>query len=90
MWFSKRSINGFRESMESMYRAGYADSNDGVLWQRNDDAAGLHPSGIGWDSNAIAYPYVRKIKDDFLMLYNGNGFGKSGFGYMLGKCNAFT
>lgn len=85
MWFSYRDINGFRESKGSMYRAGYAESHDGRDWVRNDALAGIAPAAEGWDSEAIAYPYVRKVNDQYIMLYNGNGFGKSGFGYRMGE-----
>ena len=85
MWFSTRQIKGFRDTPGSMYRAGFAESEDGVNWERNDSNARILPSNSGWDSNAIAYPYVRLFGEQLLMLYNGNGFGKSGFGYMLGR-----
>jgi len=29
----------------------------------------------------IAFPYISKYKKRNYMFYNGNGFGKSGFGY---------
>ncbi|MBS4174152.1 hypothetical protein [Bacillus sp. FJAT-49736] len=83
MWFSKRNINGFRLNSEKNYRGGYAESDDGKRWIRKDELFGLHLSENGWDSEAIAYPYVFKIKNRFVMLYNGNGFGKSGFGYAV-------
>lgn len=85
MWFSYRDIDGFRDNKASMYRAGYAESNDGRNWTRLDHLAGIAPALGGWDSDAIAYPYVRKVNDKYLMLYNGNGFGKSGFGYCIGE-----
>ena len=37
----------------------------------------LHP---WWDSEMICYPYVFEHKDDLYMLYNGNDYGKTGFG----------
>lgn len=86
MWFSKRKFNNFRSDPSSMYRAGYATSSDGIHWERDDSKAGiLLGTADSWDSQAIAYPYVRKVNDKYLMLYNGNGFGQSGFGYMLGE-----
>lgn len=86
MWFSKRNFKNFRTDASSMYRAGFATSGDGIHWRRDDAQAGLMTSQEGeWDSQAIAYPYVRKVNDKYLMLYNGNGFGQSGFGYMLGE-----
>ena len=29
----------------------------------------------------ICYPHIVKVNNKYLMFYNGNGFGKSGFGY---------
>lgn len=81
MWYSRRSIVGFRNNPEAQYRAGYAESADGIAWKRLDDFAGIDVSPGGWDSEAIAYPYVIDAGDELLMFYNGNGFGKSGFGY---------
>jgi hypothetical protein len=83
MWYSKRSMNDFRINPDNGYRGGYAQSNDGIKWKRLDNLFGLVLSENGWDSKAIAYPYVSKIKDKFIMLYNGNGFGKTGFGYAI-------
>jgi len=35
----------------------------------------------GWDSEMLAYPFFYKHNEKVYMFYNGNGFGKSGFGY---------
>jgi hypothetical protein len=67
----------------AQYRAGYAVSLDGIHWDRNDADAGIDVSDTGWDSEAIAYPYCIKIRDKIVMFYNGNGFGKTGFGYAI-------
>jgi hypothetical protein len=89
MWFSKRSIVDFRSNPKAQYRVGYAESTDGISWKRDDSKAGIDISENGWDSEAIAYPYVieacinRNIKKQLLMFYNGNGFGKTGFGYAI-------
>jgi hypothetical protein len=45
----------------------------------------LKLSDSGWDSEAIAYPYVIRIKNKYIMFYNGNGFGKTGFGYAISE-----
>ena len=63
------------------YRIGYADSADGVRWERKDHLAGIDISGEGWDANMIAYPHVLDWRGQRFLFYNGNGFGKSGFGY---------
>jgi len=81
MWYSKRSIINFRSDKKHSYRPGYAESEDGINWERLDGKVGIDVSDEGWDSEALAYPYVIKIKNKLIMFYNGNGFGKTGFGY---------
>ncbi len=83
MWYSRRNLNEFRTDSKNSYRAGYAESLDGINWERLDEQAGIGLSKSGWDSEAIAYPYVIKIKNKLVMFYNGNGFGKTGFGYAI-------
>jgi hypothetical protein len=85
MWYSKRNIDGFRDNKIKGYRGGYAESIDGKNWDRKDELVGLNISINKWDSDAIAYPYVINVKGVKLMFYNGNGFGKSGFGYAIKK-----
>jgi predicted GH43/DUF377 family glycosyl hydrolase len=75
MWYSRNSGNG--------YRLGYAESRDGERWQRLDDEVDLPPSPSGWDSAAIAYPHVFVHGGRTYMLYNGNRFGRDGFGLAI-------
>ena len=63
------------------YRMGYAESKDGIEWTRKDDLMNLDVSASGWDSKIICYPAVFKVNERWIMLYNGNGFGETGFGY---------
>ena len=49
------------------YRPGYAESTDGVHWRRLDENLDFPVSDDGWDSEAIAYPYVRKIAGKLVM-----------------------
>jgi hypothetical protein len=72
MWYSYKK-NGF-------YRIGYAESLDGINWLRKDNEVGIDVSEDGWDSEQIEYPFVFNHKGERYMLYNGNGYGKSGFG----------
>ncbi len=83
MWYSKRDLRNFRSSKTYSYRPGYAESEDGIKWKRMDNNLDLKLSDNGWDSEAIAYPYVIKFNDKLIMFYNGNGFGKTGFGYAV-------
>lgn len=71
MWYSYRGPS---------YRIGYAESFDGILWKRIDAAVGIDVSVKGWDSEMIEYPFVFDHKGQRYMLYNGNEYGKTGFG----------
>jgi hypothetical protein len=81
MWFSYRSTVDFRANRDRSYRIGYAESDDGVSWKRRDAEAGLGPSDKGWDSEMAAYACVYEHGGALHMLYNGNGFGRSGIGH---------
>jgi predicted GH43/DUF377 family glycosyl hydrolase len=65
------------------YRLGYAESTDGINWQRRDHELGLDVSKEGWDSEAIMYSAVITVRDRTYMFYNGNNFGETGFGVAL-------
>ncbi len=63
------------------YYIGYAESNDGVRWNRKDELAGIDLGENDWDDTNLSYPYLYKWKERTYMFYNGNGCGKTGFGY---------
>lgn len=71
MWYSFRG---------HAYRIGYAESEDAKQWTRMDHLAGISVSDHGWDSETIEYPFVFNHKENRYMLYNGNGYGITGFG----------
>jgi len=81
MWYSTRKSGAYRNNSNESYRIGFAESQDGMHWTRKDNIAGIDISETGWDSEMIAYPYVIKQGNKYLMFYNGNGFGASGIGY---------
>ncbi|MEZ4972118.1 MAG: hypothetical protein R2820_02360 [Cyclobacteriaceae bacterium] len=81
MWYSYRKFANYRTRSLNSYRIGYAESIDGITFIRKDDLAGIDIGDTGWDSEMICYPHVIDIKGKRLMFYNGNSFGKSGFGY---------
>lgn len=83
MWYSFRA----RPGVET-YRIGYAESKNGISWCRLDEQVGIDVSSHGWDSEMICYPYVFEHKGSKYMLYNGNRYGKTGFGLaVLGDDN---
>ena len=83
MWFCYRGSRGYRDNPGASYRIGYAESADGVVWDRKDDLAGIDVSAEGWDSVMLAYPCVYEHRDTLHLLYNGNGFGTSGIGHAV-------
>ncbi|RKS01897.1 hypothetical protein [Flavobacterium sp. 102] len=83
MWFGKRKKSDYRTNSKNSYRIGYAESTDGMNWERKDNLSGIDVSAEGWDSEMISYPCVFKNESELAMLYNGNGFGKTGLGYAL-------
>ncbi len=83
MWYSYRKILNYRNVKSSGYKIGYAESYDGIIWERKDQSAGIETSRTGWDSEMIEYCHVVKIDNKLHMFYNGNGFGRTGFGYAV-------
>lgn len=83
MYYSYRLISGYRTNRVAAYRIGYAESRDGITWVIKDNEAGITASGdpLAWDHEMIEYCHVLNKGGEKLMLYNGNGFGKTGFGY---------
>jgi|APSaa5957512622_1039677.scaffolds.fasta_scaffold50036_2 hypothetical protein len=80
MFFGYRQADGFRKNRNRGYRIGYAFSNDLKTWHRNDNDVGISVSEDGWDADMLCYPHVFQHKDKVYMLYNGNEFGRFGFG----------
>lgn len=81
MIYSYRSVKDYRNDPLHSYRLGYAESANGLDWTRKDDEVGIERSDTGWDSEMIEYCYVHEHKGEKYLLYNGNGFGFTGFGY---------
>lgn len=74
MWFSYRSGSG------ETYRIGHAISRDGRKWALTLNQGCIDVSPDGWDSEMIEYPFVLDHAGQRYMFYNGNGYGKTGFG----------
>jgi hypothetical protein len=82
MWYCFRNSRDYRDGTGA-YRIGYAESVDGLEWTRMDESNGLPVSSEGWDSTMTCYPFVISVDGRTVMFYNGNGFGRSGFGYAI-------
>ncbi len=72
MWFCY-------EKKVGKYKIGYAESKNGINWNRKDYKANIY---LGKKSNGddkmIAYPHVINHKGKKYMFYNGNDYGKEG------------
>ena len=75
MWYSI--------DVDGKYVLGYAESKNGLNWIRKDEDIGIYKSNVGWDSDEIEYPCVFKHNENKYMLYNGNGYGKTGIGLAI-------
>lgn len=80
MYFCYRNIFGFREDSSKAYRIGYAYSENLIDWKRDDDKSGIDVSNDSWDSDMMCYPHIFKSNENVYLLYNGNDFGRNGFG----------
>ena len=80
MVFCYRQAIGFRENSKDAYRLGYAYSTDGINWIRDDANVGIDVTKDDWDSDMMCYPHLCRCNGKIYLLYNGNNFGKTGFG----------
>ncbi len=87
MFFCYRKSYDFRKKPENAYRLGYAWSEDIMKWNREDEAIELTVPDYGWDSHMQCYPHVFEMNRNLYMLYNGNAFGKEGFGLAIMEKN---
>jgi hypothetical protein len=83
MFFSYRNTNQYRVSSQNGYKIGRAVSSDGKHWEKQYASTGIALSDSGWDSQMMEYCHVFEHKGIQYMLYNGNDFGKEGFGYAI-------
>lgn len=79
MWYSRRALSG-------SYQLGYAESRDGLAWQRRDADAGIDLGEPGtWDSEMLGLSSIVVTPNATYLLYNGNGYGATGFGIALAE-----
>jgi predicted GH43/DUF377 family glycosyl hydrolase len=74
MWFAHKG---------AAYRMGYAESADGLHWERNDSFGGLDVTAGEFDSEMIEYFAVVPYEGRKIMFYNGNDYGRNGFGVAI-------
>lgn len=79
MLFCYRQSFDFRSNKTRGYRIGRAWSRDLINWTRADDPIDVGAPGE-WDSDMLCYPHLFECDGRICLLYNGNEFGRRGFG----------
>jgi len=83
MFFCYRESFDFRTNRNRGYRIGHAFSDDLRNWTRDDDNPRLDVTPGEWDSDMQCYPHVFQCDGEIYLLYNGNEFGRYGFGVAI-------
>ena len=64
------------------YRIYSARSEDGLAWRRDSEPM-IEVAASGWDSEMVCYGSRLDTEHGNFLLYNGNAYGKDGFGAAL-------
>lgn len=65
------------------YKLCYAESQNGYNWNRKDKLIKWKGRKGSWESEEQSYPFLIQCRSKEFILYNGNAYGKSGFGICL-------
>jgi len=85
LWYAIRNTTDYRENIANSYRIKCAESSDLIHWNRTKEL-GLDIDPLShWENTMVEYPHVFEFENQIYMLYNGNGFGETGFGYAILK-----
>jgi hypothetical protein len=85
MYYSYRNAKGYRSDASSAYRLGFAISGDGRRFERRNDLLEILGPRGEWESIMNEYCHFYKHGGKGYLVYNGNGFGKSGFGFAVAE-----
>ena len=80
MFFCYRQSFDFRSSKGRGYQIGHAFSENLADWTRDDENPLFDVTPGDWDSDMLCYPHVFECDHKVYLLYNGNEFGRYGFG----------
>lgn len=80
MFFCYRQSFDFRANRDRGYKIGHAWSSDLLTWTRGSENPLVHGEPGEWDSDMLCYPHVFECDGKIYLLYNGNEFGRYGFG----------
>lgn len=80
MIFCYREATDFRSNPARGYRLGHCISTDLVKWTRCDEMLESSLLPGTWDKAMMCYPHLFQCDGRTFLLYNGNDFGRDGFG----------
>jgi hypothetical protein len=81
MWYSVRKDHDYRTNINASYRIKCVESTNLLIWKDVNEFGLDIDSNSKWDNEMVAYSHIFNYNDCLNMLYNGNGFGKSGIGH---------
>lgn len=70
-------------SISKGYRMGYAESDDGIVFDRQDYKMDIDVSESGFDSEMICYGKLFRHNGKTYLFYCGNHYGMGGIGYAV-------
>jgi hypothetical protein len=74
---SVRKITDYRSNYKNSYKINFYQSNNGIDWSKIDES--LEKNITNWDDQMTCYGSLLKVNNKIFCIYNGNGFGKTGF-----------
>jgi hypothetical protein len=83
MYFSYRRVQGYRTEPERAYRLGYAESRDGVHFERRPERFEIAGPRGAWETLMNEYATLYEHAGARYLVYNGDGFGREGMGYAV-------
>lgn len=68
-------------AVSEKYRIGLSFSFNKIDWVRRDEMSGIDTSNDSWENEMVCYPYIFRHQNFLYLFYNGNAYGKTGFGF---------
>ncbi len=74
---SIRKITDYRNNKNNSYKISFYESNNGTNWISTNEF--IEKNIVNWDDEMTCYGSLIYNNDKLFCIYNGNGFGKTGF-----------
>jgi hypothetical protein len=80
LFYCYRDVFDFRTNASKGYRLGCVRSENLQNWEHEEITFAWPSKNENWDSDMMCYPHVFSWKSRNFIAYNGNNFGREGFG----------